>query len=187
MTIVLDAGAFLTVPFYPGIWYDEDDDAQDAITVFGLEFQNSDIYLYMFLTCLAAALCYPPIARYGTVLLTERSPAHPNGRLGRDDQDNEAKIFSLMGMFLIVLAVASSSLFFPVIKNLLKIVICEYPDGLESYHVEMKGVECWTGIHFIYVAGACIGLLVYFPPASFLFPHIQFGDPGLDVSFAVVC
>lgn len=183
-TILLDAGAFLTVPLYPGIWYDEDDDAADAITIFGLEIENSDIYHYTYWICLTAAFCYPPIAHYGLKLLLHRSDEFPHGKLGRDDDGNEAPVFSWMGIFLIVLAVASMSLFFPIIKNLLKIVVCEYPDNEPSYHTGLTDMECWSGTHFIYISLAAFGVLLYFPPASFLFPHIQFGDPGLDIKYS---
>lgn len=186
-TIFLDMFSFLTVPFHEGIWWDVDQEkATDSIQVFTLTFSESDIYWYTFIGCSVVSYLYPPMARYGIKLLTVRSETFPNGRLGRDEFGNEAPVLSGMGIFLLALGTVSSALFFSIIKNLLKITICTYPEGVSAYHVNMVDVQCWSGIHLVYVGIAGVALLIYFPPASFLYPHLQFGDPGLDIKYKPV-
>lgn len=185
VTIIGDLMAFLNPPFYKGIWWSDDSSANDAIQVWGFELTSSNIYNACFWLSLAICVCYPPIAYYGYKLLTYRDAKFPDGKLGRDAYGNEAKVFSWMGIFLIVLSSFSSAAFFPVVKTLMNTIICVYPDdGTDPYHVKMTDTQCWTDVHFFYVGAAGAGLLLYFPLATFLYPHIQFGDPGLDIKYA---
>ena len=123
VTIIGDLMAFLNPPFYKGIWWSDDSSANDAIQVWGFELTSSNIYNACFWLSLAICVCYPPIAYYGYKLLTYRDAKFPDGKLGRDAYGNEAKVFSWMGIFLIVLSSFSSAAFFPVVKTLMNTII----------------------------------------------------------------
>ena len=48
---------------------------------------------------------------------------------------------------------------------------------------EDSGIECNTGDHILYLVFAGIGMLLYYPLSSFLFPNIQFQNNDLDLKY----
>ena len=73
---------------------------------------------------------------------------------------------------------ASTVLVFPVLQMLLVAFDCRDLKGVENALVlhNNPSITCYEGSHYMYIAAACIGMLCYYPLASFLFPLMQFAD-----------
>lgn len=48
---------------------------------------------------------------------------------------------------------------------------------------EDPNIECNTDTHYIYVFFASLGVVLYYPLSSFLFPNIQFQNKALDLKY----
>eukprot|EP00656_Telonema_subtile_P022845 TRINITY_DN2409_c0_g1_i2.p1 TRINITY_DN2409_c0_g1~~TRINITY_DN2409_c0_g1_i2.p1 ORF type:complete len:1087 (+),score=166.81 TRINITY_DN2409_c0_g1_i2:117-3377(+) len=177
LSIVCDVGMFLTIPFAEGIWFDSGSKLNDVVLVFGFEISDHSKWLGFLIASLAVAYTFPLVAFFGVKLSTR-------GQLGQDEFGNRSRGCSWMGLFVVILSVYSTILFFPVCKTLCNSLNCVYHDGVgTSHHVDVDSLQCWQPYHVGLVAAAMVGLVLYLPVAGFLYPRIQFADPGLDIKY----
>jgi len=149
----------------------------------------------MFWACAGAAVVFPLTMVHGVRLVFE-------GMLGRAETGAKAKLFSLAGMYAVLVKVFCDWGFFLIIKTLLGAFSCDFPCDYPADNATyvmwacantsasdvavlhyLEEVPCWEGVHFLYFGTACVALLLFQPLATFLYPNLQFCDPKLDIKF----
>ncbi len=68
------------------------------------------------------------------------------------------------------------------ITNLFSIFACDYESSPWTTYT-LSGLTCWDGIHFLYVGCALLGIIVYYPMSTFMYPNLQFQNKMLDLKF----
>jgi len=73
-------------------------------------------------------------------------------------------------------------MYISIITNLFNVFACKYTvEPWTTYTT--SNLTCWEGTHFIYVGCAALGILIYYPMATFMNPNLQFADKLLDLKF----
>ncbi len=78
--------------------------------------------------------------------------------------------------------VLGSSLYVSIITNLFDALACDYEsDPWTTYTA--SGLTCWEGLHFLYVGCSLLGIVIYYPMSTFMYPNLQFQNKSLDLKF----
>ncbi len=138
-----------------------------------------DLYPILFWMCVTTGLAYPFLAVPGMRLAQKN-------QLGLDANGQPATFPAPQFFYSLSLTLLGSSLYFPVLLNLVQIFVCDYDYALGTnyaYVVKMPSVECWSLSHLPYVLAAAVAIIAYYPMASFMFPNLQFIDRSLDIKY----
>eukprot|EP00656_Telonema_subtile_P021004 TRINITY_DN22055_c0_g1_i1.p1 TRINITY_DN22055_c0_g1~~TRINITY_DN22055_c0_g1_i1.p1 ORF type:complete len:756 (-),score=273.91 TRINITY_DN22055_c0_g1_i1:27-2294(-) len=201
LMIVVDLGSMLYVVYEVadenGVgWYTAADATSgvNTLAVFGFELLNNNLFEVMFVISCIVALLYPVMAFFGLKLAWA-------GKLGGsfEDEDKNASIMSPAFIFFAMLNFFSSALFFPVMKTFITAFYCYYPSSSEAdqtiYHQKITSMQCWVWegsnnavegynqTHFYFIFPAVVGVLLYYPAASLVYPNLQFTDRTVDLKF----
>ncbi|CAG9326606.1 unnamed protein product [Blepharisma stoltei] len=100
------------------------------------------------------------------------------GRLGKMSNGDPAKLFTWQFWLSKSVQILGGSCYIMIVKNFLNTFACNMTQNpWKVYGVDM---QCFSPEHWWYIFFAILGVSVYYPIATFLFPLLQFQDYGLD-------
>lgn len=171
----LEVVAFASVAFSEQVGWAEGNsqssDASEAVLV------DNKFWVEIFWSCLGLAVVFASItpsaiyhAKRGTLGLTEdRTKAkfpHP--------QFFFAKIISLIG----------KSAYLTIMKAFLNAFSCTYDQDTTNWYVTRNSdLTCFDDSHSMYLGLSVLGVILYYPGATLLYPNIQYQDKSLDLKF----
>jgi hypothetical protein len=182
--IVLEFFALASLPLDDSIgWFEPKSTEQDAAMMLTWEIPSlMSTFSFFFFCSLGVAALYPFMAYRGTVRVVA-------GNLGHDDETGMvATMASGEYWYIIFFSLLSSGAYFPVIKTLLSVLACNYVVNANGEDVTATlaretDITCWEGQHLLMVFGSVIGVMLYYPLASFIYPNLQFADKSLDLKY----
>ena len=68
-----------------------------------------------------------------------------------------------------------------IIKGILAVFACDMSGS--TWKLYREDIECFGGEHWLYMCFGLLGMLLYYPVATFMYPNLQFQDLGLDFKF----
>eukprot|EP00743_Colponemidia_sp_Colp-15_P008836 GILK01009643.1.p1 GENE.GILK01009643.1~~GILK01009643.1.p1 ORF type:complete len:1711 (-),score=140.75 GILK01009643.1:12-5117(-) len=173
--LVLEFFTMINVAFRSTVNWNISNSTKTAVEVSLFEIENAPsefstfFWLSFTLGCLYALLAVPALKHVR------------NGTFGAVSAGNKPKTFSKMFFLSNGLVLLGSTLYIPVIKSLVSALACNY--GASPWVVYRTSLTCWSGLHYLYVCAAIIGVLVYYPISTFMYPNFQFKDKSLDLKF----
>lgn len=102
--------------------------------------------------------------------------------LGLDKQGNKAT-FPHPQYLLTYFINQFNSYFMFIMKTLIDAFICKWDGDGPWMLYRDKSVQCLTNTHVLYVTCAIIGLLLYYPVSTFIYPVLQFQNKILDMKY----
>ena len=85
-------------------------------------------------------------------------------------------------MFVQLLVLLGKWLFLLVVKSLLESFVCEYDSGKYLFYQD-NDIECYSGLHILYVSLSSTALIIYCFLAILLLPNLQYQAKALDLKF----
>ena len=141
--------------------------AVDAATV-----ENSPYALYIFWTSFGIVVVYGYFA-YRSVDKAASS------NLGINDKGLKAKFFSAETLKKRTLTIVGGGLYIFIIKALMNFFACDI--DADPPIVWKTSIVCYETTHIGLIVASIIGLAIYYPVATFMFPLLQFSDRDLDL------
>jgi len=143
--------------------------------------EGKELFPWSFSFALVVALCLPYFIKRGV----KEAKA---GILGLDVVGSKAKLLSYEGRYVRVLTVLGSQLYLVVLKHLMSAFACDYNTHGHSYRLRAQpSVACFEPSsdwrHPLYMAGATVGIMAYYPVATLMVPNLLFQDKSCDVKF----
>eukprot|EP01006_Ploeotia_vitrea_P052716 TRINITY_DN67718_c7_g3_i1.p1 TRINITY_DN67718_c7_g3~~TRINITY_DN67718_c7_g3_i1.p1 ORF type:complete len:812 (-),score=438.40 TRINITY_DN67718_c7_g3_i1:1643-3946(-) len=177
-TLALEFLTMISLAFSPSVPWSLTTTQQNIAGSPLLQFSSSiDGDDMIFWSCAAFALLYPMLAVPGL-------QKAQRGTLGRDEFGQPARWNTWPFVYSKLLALLGSAMYFPILLNLVEVFVCVYPtDGGSPIMQHDTSVVCWQASHLLKAAVAGIGVSVYYPTASFMYPNMQFVDKSLDIKF----
>lgn len=136
--------------------------------------ENNSDFLKIFWIGFVLAALYCPLAWQSWKSVTMN-------RLGRDETGATAKFFTLENMKKRFLNLIGSVCYMFILKSQLSVFSCVI-NGENAYIVNTD-IICYQSFHFWHFFAALACIFAYYPIATFIFPLLQFTDPGLDLRF----
>ena len=73
-------------------------------------------------------------------------------------------------------------MYIPILKNLINVFVCDYDLNPAALY-RNTDIICWESDHFMFICLGFIGIMVYYPLATFMFANLQFQDKDLDLKY----
>jgi len=150
----------------------------DFFSVAFFEIETSDVYNsypILILCTVFTAVIFVPYSIPATKMISK-------GTFGEDENGNEPAAFTKLWLYEKGLNLIGASLFVPIITTLLSVLGCDY-EADPPVVLRDESIACWEGIWFLYALLALVGLVTYYPVASFLVPNLQFKNKALDLKW----
>ena len=106
-----------------------------------------------------------------------------NGTLGMNKDGLPAKLCTRPFLFSKLVQFMSASFYTFILKNLLDAFSCNFSNSSEVVLLREESVQCFEAAHFALMGGALIGLLAYYPFATFLYANLQFINKDTDLKY----
>eukprot|EP00002_Diphylleia_rotans_P039127 TRINITY_DN9002_c0_g1_i1.p1 TRINITY_DN9002_c0_g1~~TRINITY_DN9002_c0_g1_i1.p1 ORF type:complete len:1504 (+),score=222.72 TRINITY_DN9002_c0_g1_i1:71-4582(+) len=152
------------------------------------EGHNPSMFLVAVAVSFILAILFPPFSYPGIRQAQD-------GSLGKTKDGKLPPVLSMAFVYLKCLNLLGSTLYTVIMKTLISTTSCTIAyrtistgDGtIEEQEILLldgnPGIDCWTREHIPYVAIGGIGIIFYYPVATFLYPNLQFQDQALDIKF----
>lgn len=83
------------------------------------------------------------------------------------------KLFQLLGV----------NLFFFIMRSLVDIFVCNFEGERPWFLSRLKSVECFSDAHIVYMLFGLIGIVIYYPLSTLIYPNFQFANKALDLKY----
>jgi len=170
-----------SLAFRPNVGWSFIADSQAASTASTIPFvelpEDTNSYLPTLWTCMGFCIMYLclaiPATRYAQI-----------GTLGMSEDGKNAKFPSKQFFLSKGVGVLGGACYMPIMKNLMDVLSCDFTASPWSLYRSAE-VNCFgnDAPYYIYVAGAMICIVIYYPLATFMFPNLQFMDRTADIKF----
>lgn len=146
-------------------------DASDAVLV------DNQFWVEIFWTCLALSIVFALISPRAIQLAK-------SGTLGLNKDRSKAKFPSPQFFLAKLISLIGKSAYLTIMKAFLNVFSCTYDDSNGDWYVTRNSdLTCFSSFHSMYIGLAVIGLILYYPGSTLLYPNIQYQDKSLDLKF----
>jgi len=104
------------------------------------------------------------------------------GRLGENKHGNKAEFPDPQFFLTVILSSLAGSLFCQIMNSLLEAYVCNFSKSPWTLRSDST-ILCLSDNHLKYMAIATVGILLYYPISTFMYPNFQFQDKGLDLKY----
>jgi hypothetical protein len=149
----------------------ESGDASDAVLV------DNQYWVEIFWTCFALSIVFANITPRAIYLAKA-------GRLGLNTDGSKAKFPSPQFFLAKLISLLCKSAYLTIMKAFLNVFSCTYDDSDGDWYVTRNSdLTCFSSTHSMYIGLAVLGLILYYPGSTLLYPNIQYQDKSLDLKF----
>ena len=174
---LLEFFSFLSFMWGSDIPWNFSDTASTALTsVNGDTAPSLQVYYYFYGLSLALAILY-------TFLIRPAAIKARDGTLGMNKDGIPAKLCTRAFLFSKLVQLMSASLYTFIVKNLLDAFSCDFSNTSQAVLLKQADVSCFGGLHFGLMGGALVGILAYYPFATFLYANLQFVNKDTDLKY----
>eukprot|EP00948_MAST-09A_sp_MAST-9A-sp1_P002501 g2501.t1 len=142
--------------------------------------QRCSLFPIYYWFCLALALVYPFASYYGILCIQKDTL----GLVVIDGKKRPADFWTPMGLYIFFMETIDAYFMMGMTLTFISSFACDYTDPSNIYMYVDPRVKCFSDpMHFIYMGGSALSLLLFYPMASLLSPQFQFYNHALDVKF----
>ncbi|KAL4473469.1 hypothetical protein ABPG72_012148 [Tetrahymena utriculariae] len=106
-----------------------------------------------------------------------------NETLGLDSNGQIAR-FPHPQFFLVkIIQIIGQNLFYLIMRTFIDSYVCNWSQAQPWYLVRDRSIMCFDNTHYIHMFFALLGLLIYYPFTTFIFPNIQFIQKATDLKY----
>ncbi len=156
-------------------WNFSDAAASSLTIVHGGTSAADSWYPFLFGVALALAVLYLFIVRPAAIRAR-------NGTLGMNKDGRPAKLCTRAFLFSKLVQTLSASLYTFILKVLLDSFSCDF-SASPGVLLRWSELECFGTPHFLLMAGGLVGILAYYPFATFLYANLQFINKDTDLKY----
>ncbi|KRX02161.1 hypothetical protein PPERSA_06356 [Pseudocohnilembus persalinus] len=130
----------------------------------------------VYFICFAMAITYAFLSKIAY-------PFAAKDILGQDKDGNKASFPHPQFFLTKSLQFIGASQFMSIMTTFLDSFICVWEGDSPWYLYRDQNIVCLSNSHVLYMIGAVIGILCYYPVSTFMFPNFQFQDKALDIKY----
>jgi hypothetical protein len=132
-------------------------------------------YIQLFVISLAISVIYG-------VMGINAAEHSRNNTLGVDEYGNRAVFPHRQFLLTTGVGLLGTSLFMPTMTTFIDAFVCNF-NVKPFVMLRDPTIECLGDTHFLLIALSLVGIGIYYPLSTFLYPDFQYGDKTLDVKY----
>ncbi|KAL4473833.1 hypothetical protein ABPG74_022697 [Tetrahymena malaccensis] len=174
-----DSYVFLSVAINSSIkWYLISDFQADLSSYSIFDGKNGNVlgYDFFFWLSVSCSLIYGLLSLKSLKYLKDET-------LGLDGSGQIATFPHPQFFLLKIIQIVGSNLFYLIMRSFIDSFVCNWSQVQPWHLVRDSSIMCFDNTHYIHMFFALLGLFIYYPFTTFIFPNIQFIQKATDLKY----